>query len=384
MKRILEIYNLAGSAQQFIGDRFDYFQQNGDFQMNLIASPNDTIYSFAESHHVIYHPTVIERHFSIINDIKALLDICKYLKDNKIDILVTSNAKATILGQIAGLLAGTPYRIVVAHGSLFETQHGIMRWFVITQFRIASRISHRVICVSESVKKRRREVKIDAPQKQVVIGKGTPSGVDAKNQFNPNNCSDKEIASLKSKLGISSCDFVIGFCGRLVKDKGIVELVEAFNILTKNNPKKHIKLLIIGKRESWDSIPKFVVDLLENSQDIVFSGYVPHDEIQKYYLLMNVFVLPSYREGFPTVVLEASSMCLPVIVSKATGCVDSIVENVTGLYTDISPQGISKTIERFFDDEYAKLIGRNGRKWIVDNFEHNNVVKNWFDFFKSI
>lgn len=384
MKKILEIYNLASSAQQFIGDRFDYFQQSGDYQMNLIATPNETIFNFAEKHRISYHPTIIKRHFSFFYDFKALLDIYKYLKANEIDILVTSNAKASVLGQIAGFFAGTPYRIVVAHGSLFETQNGIMRRLVVSQFRMASSISHRVICVSESVRRRRAEEKIDDPIKQVVIGNGTASGVDSENQFNPNNYSREEIANLRLQLGLSSNDFVIGFCGRLVKDKGIVELVGAFNILKHNNQGKSLKLLILGRRESWDSIPDHVADSLVSSSDIIFSGYIPHDEIHKYYLQMNVFVLPSYREGFPTVVLEASSLGIPVIVSKATGCVDSIIENVTGLYTDITPQSISTTIERFFDEGYANCIGENGREWVVNNFEHKIVVKNWYDFFRSI
>jgi glycosyltransferase involved in cell wall biosynthesis len=88
---------------------------------------------------------------------------------------------------------------------------------------------------------------------------------------------------------------------------------------------------------------------------------------------MDVFVLPSYREGFPTVVLEASAMERPVITTKKTGCIDSIVENETGVFVDIEGTSIAEGIERFFDKDNAERMGKNGRKWVVENFEHTIV-----------
>ena len=88
---------------------------------------------------------------------------------------------------------------------------------------------------------------------------------------------------------------------------------------------------------------------------------------------MDVFVLPSYREGFPTVVLEASAMERPVITTRKTGCIDSIVENETGMFVDIESMSIADGIERFFDKDYADNIGKNGRKWVIENFEHSIV-----------
>ena len=100
--------------------------------------------------------------------------------------------------------------------------------------------------------------------------------------------------------------------------------------------------------------------------------------------MMDVLVLPSYREGFPTVVLEACSMGIPVIVSRSTGCIDSIKENVTGVYTDLEPQAIADNIERFFDKEFAHSMGKDARNYIVDNYDQRIIRKYMLQVLDSI
>ena len=382
--KILEIYNQASSAEQFVGDRFSYFQDAGKYEMHLIATPNDSVGRFAEEQGIKYYPVNIARQVSVKNDVAALLKIIGYMRKNKFDCVVTSNAKGVLLGQLAAFITRVPHRIIVAHGVLFDTMHGIKRQLIRFQSKLCAMLSHKTICVSDSVRRRRLEEGIDKASKQVVLGHGTPAGVDTIVQFNPDKVNEPELNGLKTRLGLSPEDFVIGFCGRLVKDKGIVELVEAFNLLKQRNPEKSIKMVIIGRREKWDSIPDATMSVLQNSPDIVFTGFVPHSEIQKYYMLMDVFVLPSYREGFPTVILEASAMSVPVVVSRSTGCIDSIIEGQTGIYADISPESIAESVSLFFDKTKALEMGENGRNWMVSTFEHTLVNKYWLDFFNSI
>lgn len=382
--KILEIYNQASSAEQFVGDRFSYFQETGRYEMHLIATPNDSVGRFAEEQRIKYYPVNITRQVSLLNDIVALVKIIEYMRKNEFDCVVTNNAKGVLLGQLAAFIVCVPHRIIVAHGVLFDTMHGIKRQLIRFQSWFCAMLSHMTICVSDSVRRRRLEEGIDRASKQVVLGQGTPAGVDTIGQFNPDNVTTQELDVLRSGMGLNQNDFVIGFCGRLVKDKGIVELVDAFNLLRQRNQEKSLKLMIIGRREKWDSIPEKTMLYLQNCSDIIFTGFVPHSEIQKYYALMNVFVLPSYREGFPTVILEASAMSIPVVVSRSTGCIDSIIEGQTGFYTDITPESIADSVSLLFDRPRAMKMGENGRNWMVSTFEHTIVNKYWLDFFDSI
>lgn len=384
MRRILEIINLPGSAQIFIGDQFSYFREQGGYEMHLICSPGSGVEEFAEKHEVHYFPVSIERRFSLLSDIKAFCRIYRYIKNNKIDVVISHQEKSRLLGTVAAWLCGVPVRLIYAHGVLLDTMRGLKRRLFLNEGKLVSRLAHRIICVSPSVMRRRVEIGMDKPEKQVLIGYGTCNGIDTVNKFNPSLVSDMERKKVKDSLGIKENDFVVGFCGRLVRDKGIIELVEGIRILAKRHPDKSIKLLVIGAFEKRDSVPESTADYLQTSQLIKFTGHVPFEDIQKYYTPMNVLVLPSYREGFGLVTIEAGAMGIPAIVSRSTGCIDSIVEGETGVYTDINPTNIADKIECFFDKKYARRLGENARRNVADCYEHNDVMRKTLEFINSL
>lgn len=371
MIKILAVITLESSAEYFIGDQLAYFQKNGDYECHLICSPHPNLENFAKTNGFQAQAVQIERTLSPIKDIKAFFAILKYMRKNDFDVLIAhSFPKACLLSMTAGKLAAIPHRIELAHGALQEGLSGIMKKFVIFSERHNSRLSEVVISVSPSVALRRLQDHIDKSAKQRLLSKGTSNGVDAVNKFNPDIVSEGTVERLKIELGISENDFVVGFCGRLVRDKGIVELLDGFEELKKRHPKKPIKLLIVGKPEQRDALPQHTLDVINDSPDIIFTGRVDYGIIQNYYLPMDVFILPSYREGFPTVVLEASAMERPVVTTRKTGCIDSIVENETGVFVDIEGTSIADGIEKFFDKNDAERMGKNGRKWVLENFEH--------------
>ena len=371
MKKVLSVITLESSAENFISDQVAYFQKNGDYECHLICSPHPNLEKFAKTNGIQAQAVQIERTLSPIKDIKAFFAILKYMRKNDFDVLIAhSFPKACLLSMTAGKIAAIPHRIELAHGALQEGLSGIMKKFVILSERHNSRLSEVVINVSPSVAIRRRQDRIDKTSKQRLLSKGTSNGVDAINKFNPDIVPEGTVERLKKELGISENDFVIGFCGRLVRDKGIVELLDGFEELKKRHPEKPMKLLIIGHPEQRDALPQRTLDVINNSPDIIFTGRVDYDIIQNYYLPMDVFILPSYREGFPTVVLEASAMERPVVTTRKTGCIDSIVENETGVFVDIEGNSIANGIEKFFDKTNAERMGKNGRKWVVENFEH--------------
>lgn len=374
MKKILAVITLESSAESFISDQLTYLQENGDYECHLICSPDTRLDKFAQQYNIKAAGIPIERTLSPLKDIKAFIAIYRYIKKYKFDVLIAhSFPKACLLSMTAGKIASIPHRIELAHGALQEGLHGIMRRLVIFSERHNSNYSEYVISVSKSVAHRRILDKIDKPEKQVLLANGTSNGVDAINKFNSSLVAVESLTIKRQQLGLKEEDFIIGYCGRLVKDKGIVELIEGFQIIKERYPEKPIKLLVIGYPEERDALPQQTLDYIKSSDDIVFTGRVPYDIIQEYYLLMDVFILPSYREGFPTVVLEASAMGIPVITTRKTGCIDSIVENETGVFVDIEGKSIADGIGKFFDKNYAEKIGKNGRKWVVENFEHTIV-----------
>lgn len=384
MIRILEIMPLSSSAMNFIGDQFSYFREQGSYEMHLASTPGKGIDEFVEREQVEYLPLSIPRAITPVTDFKNIWTIYRYLRKHHIDVVIGHQSKGVLYGMTAGKMAGTKYRVVLAHGVLEDTMTGIKQKIFALENRIMSSFATHVLCVSPSVMKRRVDLGIDKAQKQYILGKGTCNGVNALYQFNPQNVNEQAIVAIRDKYGLSNQDFVIGFCGRLVKDKGIVELAEAVKRLIDQNSNRSIKLFVIGNPETRDAVPAETIDFLKTSSNVVFTGRVPYEEIQNYYSVMNVFVLPSYREGFPTVVLEASAMELPVVVSKSTGCIDSIIGNQTGIYCDINPDSIAHAIEVFMDQEKACEYGKTARRFVLDNFEHLDVKKRMLDFVNSI
>ncbi|MFR8359176.1 MAG: glycosyltransferase [Parabacteroides sp.] len=160
--------------------------------------------------------------------------------------------------------------------------------------------------------------------------------------------------------------------GRLVKDKGIIELVEAFSILQEKY--SNIRLLLVGMLEERDALPKNIIESIIKNPNIITTGYISNSFIEYYYALMNIFILLSYREGFPTSVLEASAMELPVITTRVTGCIDSIIENRTGVFVSHNVQEISSIIERFYINRQLGVVyGKNGRSLVEQNFRQELI-----------
>ncbi len=384
MKKILEIINLPGSAINFIGGQFKYLNEEGGYEMHLICSPGGGIEEFCQENNVKYHAIQLNRQVSLLQDIKSLQKICKYIRKEHIDIVIAHQSKGRLLGMIACAITGVKFRIVFAHGVVYETMTGLKKWLMMKNDKFVSSLATKVVCVSNFVKQRRMADHIDKPGKTVLLGRGSCNGLDTINKFNPSLVLPQDVEVLKQKYGITSEDFIVGFCGRLVRDKGIMELIEAFKTLVEKYPKKSIKLLIIGGPEKRDGLPEDVLHYLTHTDRIIFTGRIPFAEIQKYYLLMDVLVLPTHREGFGMVAVEASAMERPAIVSSYTGCAETIIDGETGLYIDKTASSIVAAIEKCFDKDFSRKLGLNGRRFVIENFEHTIIRKHVLNLINSI
>ena len=384
MKEVLEIINLPSSARNFIGDQFSFLQKHGDYRMHLICSYDKAMDAFVGEQGIQYQAVKISRQIDIISDIKALVQICKYIRKNKIDIVIAHQAKSRMLGMLACLIMRVPNRVIFAHGVLYETMTGVKRWGVKQTDRMVSCIADKVVCVSHYVKDLRIKDHIDKPNKSVLLGYGSCNGIDTQHQFNPSLYGESTIQSLRKKYGIGEDDYIVGFCGRLVRDKGIIELVEGFSELVKRYPSEKIKLFIIGNPEVRDGLPSEIIAYLKEGKDIIYAGTVPYKDIAAYYCLMNVLVLPTRREGLGMVALEASAMERPVLVTSFTGGAETIQDGVTGSYIELTGKSIADKLSEYKNKEYAENIGKAGRRYVQERYERTIVNEAMLDFLNGL
>ncbi|MFD1601613.1 glycosyltransferase family 4 protein [Flavobacterium artemisiae] len=368
-KNILHIVAVSFSINYFFGNQFVYLKKNGN-KYHLGCSPSQDFNKLSKELDFIPFEVEISREITPLKDIRAILQTYKYIKRNKIDKVVGHTPKGGMIAMIASFLAGVSERIYFRHGLVYETSSGFKRVLLKNIERLTGVLATRVVCVSNGIKEISEKDKLNNFKKNLVLGLGTCSGIDIENKYNPNSYDLQNIKELKRKLNIKDDDFVVGFVGRLVKDKGIDELILAWDILKENH--KNIKLLLIGPIEERDAISDYSKAKILNEPSIRFTDFILDASI--YYCLMDVFILPSYREGFPTVALEASAMSVPVLISKATGCTEAIIENKTGFFITHDPIDIASKITYYMqNEEICVSHGNNGRSFVVENFEQTKV-----------
>ncbi|MDO9152779.1 MAG: glycosyltransferase [Paludibacter sp.] len=368
MKNILNVVSVFFSIPFFFGDQFMYFKRKG-YNIHLICSPSEYLDEYANKQNVKYKEIAVNRSISPIMDLLGIIKICNYIKKNKIDIVVGHSPKGALLSMTAAKIMCVPVRIYFRHGLVYTTQTGWFRKLLIYEERLVSMFATKIVCVSPSLSQFSIEEKLNPESKQIMLGKGTCGGIDTVDKFNPERINIREKEKLRKENGIPEEAFVVGYSGRLVQDKGITELVNGFELLQTKYPQKPLFLLLVGTFEERDALPELIVDKITKNISILYTGYIKNN-IELYYSLMSMLILPSYREGFPISVIEASAMCLPVLTTRSIGCVDSIIEGITGYYVDINPESICCGIERYFDPELREKLGLAGRDFVVNNFDN--------------
>lgn len=365
---ILHVVNIYFVLPFFIGGQFKYFKEKGH-KMYVVCSRSKYLKSYAKEQGFDYLETPINRAISIKEDFGSIRVICRYIKQNRIDIIIGHTPKGGLLAMIAGKICGVPNRIYFRHGLVYETSKGVKRLILKTVDRLTSFCATKIVCVSPSVLQRSIEDHLAPTKKQIVLKDGTCNGVDTIGQFNPNLLDKLQVDALKNRYGIKSTDFVIGYSGRLVKDKGIVELVRAFDMLEDAGK---CKLLLVGMFEERDSLPSDIKERILKDPRIIYTGFI-NGGMEYYYSIMSVYVLASYREGFPTGVLEAQAMEIPIITTRVTGCCDSIIDGVTGLFVDNLAEDIAKKIDDI--RLHHRIVGKEGRKYVVEKYDSQIIWK---------
>lgn len=338
------------------------------FDISIIASPGENLYKIADREKVKAIAIPMKRPVSICKDLIALIRFIIVLARLRPDIVHGNIPKGSFLSMLAAFVCRVPHRIYMCHGLRYQGAKGIMRNILMLMERITCRCATRVICVSEGIKNTLATDKICRKKTRVLLN-GSVNGIDLK-YFNPAKVSLPE--DFYQKHALSSDDFIYCFVGRIVKDKGINELCRAFLNIHSSYP--NTRLLIIGNLE-MEQNPVSVESLvaIQNNEAIRHLDF--QQDIRAFLIRSDVLVLPSYREGFGMVLMEAGAMEVPVIASDIAGCNNVVIPDVNGiLVTPRSVDSLEKAMLRLYKDrDYSRMLRSRTRNSIKERFDQQKV-----------
>lgn len=368
-KKVLHVITISFVIKHFFGNQFKYLESKTDNRYYLACTPSEELALWQSEYNYQQVPIEITRSISPFRDIIAIYQLIRFIKQEKIDVVVAHTPKGGLVGMIAAFICNIHERIYFRHGIAYETSKGLKKMLLKNIERVSGYLATKVVNVSKGVESFAIKDRLNPLRKNLILKKGTCNGIDALTRFNPQTYSENAASDLKNKLNINDEDFVIGYVGRLVHDKGIDELLEAWQKLRVNS---NMKLLLVGPFEDKDAVSDLTRERILSDPKVIFTDYVPDSAL--YFRLMNVFVLATYREGFPTVSLEASSMELPVIITRATGCEEAIIENETGIFVENHAESIENAVNKYFlDNSLCEKHGTTGRKFVLEYFEQSII-----------
>lgn len=346
------------------------FLASQGWEVIVVASFKDLFVSHSMQN-VKYIDIPMAREPSLIQDIKAFWKWGKVLRKEKPDVIFTGTPKAGLIGILSSYFARVPIRIYHLRGLRYETTTGLKRIFFKFIEKFNMHYSTSIVCVSPSLMNVVLENHLAPSKKLKIIGLGSSNGINL-NRFQQTNEVINQSKALAESIGIDQYIPVVGFVGRINKDKGIFDLLKAHEILTQEGLRH--QLLIVGPKEFSESTLQKQIEAL-NLEDIHFTGLINNPVIA--YQLMNIFCLPTYREGFPNVVLEAGLVGLPTITTEATGAKDSVISNKTGLkYPAGDIDALCISLRQLLTNKLlAKQMGQNAREYVSTNFKQETIWK---------
>lgn len=344
------------------------------FEVIGISSGGEELKDVERDENIRTSPVEMTRIISPFRDLKSVWQLYRIFKKEKPLIVHTHTPKAGTLGMIAARLAGVPLRLHTVAGLPLLEETGMKRSVLDAVEKVTYFFASRVYPNSHGLKDIILKNGYTGEYKLKVIGSGSSNGIDTAH-FSNTHFSENQKQQLRKSLNISPDDFVFIFIGRLVKDKGINELVAAFRQISEQaDSPKRMKLLLVGNFEKeLDPLLPETEQEIEANPDIVFAGY--QNDVRPYLSISNALVFPSYREGFPNVVMQAGAMDLPGIVTNINGCNEIVNEGVNGTIIPVkNTKAIEAAMQKMMsDDAYYRTLKGNARQMITSRYEQKVV-----------
>ncbi len=365
--RIVEIVTDAASVVTFMPGHLRYLRACG-YDVYVIASASPRLTAIAAECGVTAVPVRIPREIAPLQDLIALMRLCLALWRIRPQLVAVGTPKGSLLGMLAARIIGTPVRIYKVLGLRLETCTGLKRRLLAWSEQVTSACAQCVVTISPSMSAAYLQAGFCRPEK--LYDKIVSShGVDAQ-VFAPRRTS-LQVATLRRELGIADSDQVIGFVGRLTRDKGVGELTAAFRLVQRQLPQA--RLLLIGQFEDGDPVASSVRKELESDPRVILTGGVR--DASAYYNLMDVFAFPSYREGMPNAPLEAACTEVPTVGFGATGTVDAVVHGETGWLVPLGDSAAlaERLLHSLNHPEERAIQGQAGRQRALRDFTPEGV-----------
>jgi glycosyltransferase involved in cell wall biosynthesis len=365
MKKLIRITTVPMSLEKLLENQARFFRSSYD--ITLISSDEESLKEIARSQGVKFFHLDLTRKITLLQDLRCLIILVIYLRKERPDYVHSHTPKAGIIGMMAAFIARVPARMHTVAGLPLMEALGFRKMLLVWVERLTYSCSTHVYPNSHKLKKYIIQNNFCLEKKLKVIGLGSSNGIDT-SYFDPEKISLPAKNTFRKKLGIDPKSFVYSFIGRVVTDKGINELVQAFvNVVERN---KGATLLLVGpQEEDLNPLLPATLDLIESRADIIEVGY--QADVRAFFAITDVFVFPSYREGFPNVLLQAGSMGIPCIVSNINGSNEIIRDGENGLIvaTKNTPE-LQQKMELFLQKpDCLKLSKTDIRARIIADFE---------------
>ena len=369
MKKICFVTTIYLTYKSFLKEFSKYLHETGEYEISLICNDEESIREDLPNY-VQYYPVNMKRGVSL-SAFSAIQSITRILKEKEFDIVQYSTPNAAFYTSIASKKAKVPVRLYCQWGIRYMGFEGAKRKIFKFLEKITCKNSTYIEAESHNIREFSLKEELYNEGNSCVIWNGSASGVNLKKfDFSKREVWRKEI---REKYNIKDDEIVFSFAARLTRDKGINELLDAF--LQLECKYSNVKLLVSGGMDDEGSLDSQLYAKANESDSVIFTGSVSN--IEKYYAAADVFISPSYREGFGLVVVEAESMGLPSIVTDVPGQIDAILPNETGLTCKAKDAESLKNamITLIENSDYREKLSNAAVSFVVDNFDDKELFK---------
>ena len=377
--KIIRTSTIALSLDVLLKGQLKFLNEN--FDVVAISGKDNHLEKIEKREGVKTINVSMSRPIHLIKDLISLYKLYLVFKKEKPTIVHSITPKAGLLSMTAGYFSSVPIRIHTFTGLIFPHKKGLFQKLLILMDKILCFFATHVYPEGKGVKNDLLKFKITKKPLKV-IANGNVNGIDTE-YFSQSNISVNQREDLKQILNIKPSDFVFTFVGRVVKDKGINELISSFKKI--NNQNKNVKLILVGQLEqNLDPILPETGKFIENEKSVISVGY--QEDIRHYLAITDVFVFPSYREGFPNVVLQAGAMDLPIIATNISGSNEIIEHKENGILINKKDEdSLYKAMKQMINNNDLRTkLSHNAREIIVQNYKQDIVWSALLDEYNSI
>lgn len=363
--KLIRIVTVPISLNKLLNGQWQFFKKH--YAITAVSSDKKELKTFSEKFKTPIYFLPLTRRITPIQDLICIVRLFFYLKKEKPLIVHSQTPKAGLIGMIAAFLARVPIRMHDVVGLPLMEKTGAKYFLLYWVEKLVYTCAHKIYPNSIGLKEYMLKTRLTSENKAKVLGYGSSNGIDVE-FFSKKHFSANSRTVFLKEWKLLPTDFVYLFIGRLVSEKGINELVETFDRLSAND--KNIKLLLVGPYENeLDPLKEQTQEKIKNNPQIISTGY--QEDVRLFLAYASCFVFPSYREGFPNVVLEAAAMEIPTVVSDINGSNEIIFNEMNGL---VVPKKDTIKLEQamirmYKDMKFRKKMSANARKGIAEKFE---------------